>query len=122
MSNQRNNPALRGRFGLKPVVARRRMSLFGDRFDDRKGASYGKTSSSPWWVANNETETSTLYNGDGVAQFGATPLVVSVPGNPTGAVANPTGDFVVSAGGASGPARFIFVPESGTIRGWNPGG
>ena len=79
------------------------------------------TSSSPWWVANNETETSTLYNGDGVAQFGATPLVVSVPGNPTGAVANPTGDFVVSAGGASGPARFIFATESGTIRGWNPG-
>src|SRR5438874_5597423 len=76
---------------------------------------------SPWWVANNGTGTSTLYNGNGVAQFGTTPLVVSVPGAPTGAVANPTSDFVVSAGGASGPARFIFATESGTIRGWNPG-
>jgi uncharacterized protein (TIGR03118 family) len=76
---------------------------------------------SPWWVANNGTDTTTLYNGDGVPQFGATPLVVSVAGNPTGAVANPTTDFVVSAGGASGPARFIFATESGTIRGWNPG-
>jgi uncharacterized protein (TIGR03118 family) len=78
-------------------------------------------STSPWWVANNGTGTSTLYNGDGVAQFGATPLVVSVPNAPTGAVGNPTNDFVVSAGGASGPARFIFATEDGTIRGWNPG-
>ena len=79
------------------------------------------TSSSPWWVANNGTGTSTLYNGDGVAQFGATPLVVSVPNAPTGAVANPTNDFVVSSGAASGRAVFIFATEDGTIRGWNPG-
>ena len=76
---------------------------------------------SPWWVANNGTGTSTLYNGNGVAQFGTTPLVVSVPGALTGAVVNSTSDFVVSAGGASGPARFLFATESGTIRGWNPG-
>src|SRR6184192_1531234 len=74
---------------------------------------------SPWWVANNGTDTSTLYNGNGVAQFGTTPLVVSVPGAPTGAVANPTSDFVVSAGGASGPALFLFATEEGQIRGWN---
>src|SRR6478672_8165064 len=79
------------------------------------------TSSSPWWVANNGTGTSTLYNGDGVAQFGPTPLVVGVPNAPTGAVANPTNDFVVSSGGASGKAVFIFATEDGTIRGWNPG-
>src|SRR5438552_19097328 len=53
------------------------------------------TGSSPWWVANNATGTSTLYNGDGVAQFGTPPLVVSVPNAPTGAVANTTSDFVV---------------------------
>ena len=79
------------------------------------------TGSSPWWVANNGTGTSTLYNGDGVAQFGATPLVVSVPNAPTGAVANTTSDFVVSSGAASGRAAFIFATEDGTIRGWNPG-
>jgi uncharacterized protein (TIGR03118 family) len=81
------------------------------------------TASSPWWVANNGTGTSTLYNCDGVAQFGTPPLVVSVPNAPTGAVANTTSDFVVSSAttGRSGPARFIFATEDGTIRGWNPG-
>jgi uncharacterized protein (TIGR03118 family) len=81
------------------------------------------TATSPWWVANNGTDTTTLYNGDGVAQP-ATPLVVSVPGAPTGAVANPTTDFIVtgssSGGTSSGPARFLFATEDGTIRGWNP--
>jgi uncharacterized protein (TIGR03118 family) len=76
---------------------------------------------SPWWVANNGTDTTTLYSGDGVA----TPLVVSVPGAPTGAVANTTTDFVVtgtsSAGTSSGPALFLFATEEGTIRGWNRG-
>ena len=78
------------------------------------------TATSPWWSANNGTGTTTLYNGDGVAQPQASPLVVSVPNAPTGAVANTTTDFVVSAGGASTPARFIFATEDGTIRGWNP--
>jgi uncharacterized protein (TIGR03118 family) len=80
------------------------------------------TASSPWWVANNGTGTSTLYNGDGVAQFPPTPLVVNVPNAPTGAVANTTtSDFFVSSGGASGRAAFIFATEDGTIRGWSPG-
>src|SRR2546429_1968317 len=77
------------------------------------------TGSSPWWVANNATGTSTLYNGDGVAQFPPTPLVVNVPNAPTGAVANTTSDFLVSSGGPK--AVFIFATEDGTIRGWNPG-
>jgi uncharacterized protein (TIGR03118 family) len=76
---------------------------------------------SPWWVANNETATSTLYDGNGVAQ----PLVVTVtgaggPAAPTGMVANPGTAFVVSSGGASGAARFIFASEDGTLSGWNP--
>ena len=77
---------------------------------------------SPWWVANNGTDTSTLYNGDGVAQFQPTPLVVSVPGGPTGTVANSNGSaFVISDGnGHSGSARFLFATEDGTIRGWSP--
>ena len=47
---------------------------------------------------------------------------VRVPGDPTGVVFNGppitsgTG-FVVSAGGAKGPARFIFVSEDGSISG-----
>lgn len=79
------------------------------------GLTAGPTT--PWWVANNHTDTSTLYDGTGAPR----PLVVSVTGGPTGTVFNGTADFVVSAGGASGPARFLFATESGTIQGWNSG-
>ncbi|HET6959451.1 MAG TPA: TIGR03118 family protein [Vicinamibacterales bacterium] len=98
--------------------------------------SWGLVSSttSPFWVSNNGTGTSTLYNtsgstGPAVVKVGLTHLAcgcVMVPGDPTGVVFNGppltsgTG-FVVSAGGASGPARFIFVSEDGSISGWNPG-
>jgi len=84
----------------------------------------------PFWIADNGTGVSTLYNGDGVAFPTNSPLVVTIPTLPNsraGAVATPTGvvfnassDFVVSAGGKSGPARFIFATEDGTISGWNP--
>jgi uncharacterized protein (TIGR03118 family) len=82
---------------------------------------------SPWWVSDNGTGVATLYDADGVAQPPAAPLVVSVTGAggneaaPTGVVANGGTGFVVSSGGASGPARFIFASEDGTISGWNPG-
>ena len=59
------------------------------------GLTAGATT--PWWVANNGTNTSTLYNGDGTARS----LIVSVHKAPTGAVFNGTADFVVSSGGAS---------------------
>jgi uncharacterized protein (TIGR03118 family) len=75
------------------------------------------SATSPWWVADNETAVSTLYNGAGVPQS----LVVSVPGAPTGIVFNGGPSFVVSSGGSSGPARFLFASEDGTISGWNPG-
>jgi uncharacterized protein (TIGR03118 family) len=74
------------------------------------------SSTSPWWVADNETDVSTLYDGDG----NAIPLVVKVAGAPTGTVFNGTSEFVVSHEGASGPSVFLFATESGQIRGWNP--
>jgi len=47
----------------------------------------------PWWTANNKTNTSTLYNGGGAKSA----LTVNVPGGPTGTVFNGTPtDFVVS--------------------------
>ena len=71
---------------------------------------------SPWWVANNHTDTSTLYRGDG----SKVPLTVTVPGGPTGIVANTVAtDFLVGSAADSG-ARFIFATEGGEIRGWNP--
>jgi uncharacterized protein (TIGR03118 family) len=72
--------------------------------------------STPWWVADNETDVSTLYDGGG----NVLPLVVKVVGGPTGTVFNGTTSFVVSHQDASGASLFLFATERGTIRGWNP--
>ena len=72
---------------------------------------------SPWWVSDNGTAVATLYNGNTGAKLG---LTVTVPGAPTGVVFNGTTSFAVTKGSASGPARFIFASEDGTISGWNP--
>jgi uncharacterized protein (TIGR03118 family) len=70
----------------------------------------------PWWVADNGTDVSTLYTGDG----SPVPLVVQVAGAPTGIVFNGSDRFVVRHGDDSGPSVFMFATEGGTIRGWNP--
>jgi uncharacterized protein (TIGR03118 family) len=76
------------------------------------GLAAGPTS--PWWVADNGSNLSTLYDATGKPL----PLVVSVPGAPTGTVFNGTaGAFPVN--GAA--ALFIFDTEGGTILGWNSG-
>jgi len=77
------------------------------------------SATSPWWVANNGTSTSTLYNGNTGLPV---PLVVSVgvDSGPTGVVFNGGSGFVVTSGSSSAPARFIFDSEDGLIRGWNP--
>src|SRR5213596_1161852 len=75
------------------------------------------SATSPWWVADNGTDLSTLYNGNTGAKV---VLTVSVPGAPTGVVFNSGPSFVVTSGTKSGPARFIFASEDGTISGWNP--
>jgi uncharacterized protein (TIGR03118 family) len=79
------------------------------------GLSAGPTT--PWWSANNGTNTSTLYSGTGAKIA----LTVNVAGGPTGTVFNGNAsDFVVSANGKSGAARFLFATEAGTILGWTP--
>jgi uncharacterized protein (TIGR03118 family) len=90
--------------------------LAGTTVDANLVNAWGLAASStgPWWVANEATETSTLYDGAGQKRS----TVVTVPGGPTGVVANGTSGFVVSAGAASAPARFIFACEDGKIRGW----
>jgi uncharacterized protein (TIGR03118 family) len=93
---------------------------------------------SPWWVANNNSGTSTLNDGNGnpinifVEANGSTSNFVVVPppdfaapgtpSTPTGIVYNgsPT-DFLLNKGKPAGrPAVFIFATEDGTISGWNP--
>jgi len=75
------------------------------------------------WVANNHTETSTLYDGNGVA-VPATPLIVSFATGfaPTGIVSNPKAatDFNVTANNVTAGARFIFAGEGGMVAGWAP--
>jgi uncharacterized protein (TIGR03118 family) len=71
--------------------------------------------STPWWVADNETDKATLYNGNTGA---IVPLVVDVAGGPTGVVFNgDAASFLV--GGTA--ARFIFASQDGRIRAWAPG-
>jgi uncharacterized protein (TIGR03118 family) len=81
----------------------------------------------PVWVANHATQTSTFYDGNGKPQLAAGTAVVDLPagaGNapffPTGIVANSTAGFVVSAGGKSGAAAFIYAGGSGMLAGWAP--
>jgi uncharacterized protein (TIGR03118 family) len=81
------------------------------------------TGSSPFWVANNGTSTSTLYQeppGGDTVSFPGLRLVTIPGGLPTGTVPNGTTDFVVTSGAASGPALFIFASITGNITGWNP--
>jgi len=79
-----------------------------------------RASGSPWWISDNGTWLSTLYDGAGAPKS----LVVSIPlpngqpgGAPTGTVFNYTAAFEVSSGN---PAIFLFSTEDGSISGWNP--
>jgi len=80
---------------------------------------------SPWWVADNGTHKSTLYNGNTGLKI--TALVVDVagdggPASPTGIVANTSPSFVITgASGSTSAARFIFDSEDGTVSAWNGG-
>jgi uncharacterized protein (TIGR03118 family) len=81
------------------------------------GWGLSATTTSPWWVSNNKTNSSTLYSGVGTKSA----LTVTVPGGPTGTVANPsTTAFAVSQNGVSGASRFLFDTASGQILGWTP--
>src|SRR5579862_3701530 len=76
----------------------------------------------PFWVSDNGTGVSTLYNAQGVKQS----LVVTIPsssgtgtGQPTGQVYNASANWVVTQNGKSGASVFIFDTSDGTISGWN---
>ena len=69
------------------------------------------------WIANAGTATSTLYDGNGVAQ----PLVVTLDqGNPSGIVFNGSSAFSITEAGVSGAAPFIFATLQGQISAWSP--
>jgi uncharacterized protein (TIGR03118 family) len=92
---------------------------------------------SPFWVNDNATGCSTLYDGTG-AKITALQVAIPLPGNvvpmtscqpsdpnkppnpspaaPTGIVWNPSAAFLVP--GTTTPALFIFSTEDGTISAW----
>jgi uncharacterized protein (TIGR03118 family) len=67
--------------------------------------------SSPWWVSDNGSDWSTVYNGAGVKQS----REVVVTGAPTGIVGYTGGQFLVFGN----PATFMWATEGGSILGWN---
>jgi uncharacterized protein (TIGR03118 family) len=81
------------------------------------------SATSPFWTANNVTSTATLYGGDvNGSPFTKNALNVAIPGGlPTGAVFNGSNDFTFTAGGSTGPARFIFASLTGNIAAWKGG-
>lgn len=85
------------------------------------GIVFGPTT--PVWVANNHSETSTLYDGTGkpLSLIVSTPATNSVTFDPSGIVFNASAtDFMVTAAGKTGSAKFIFCGEGGMIGGWSP--
>jgi uncharacterized protein (TIGR03118 family) len=91
---------------------------------------WGLTASatSPFWVSDNNTGVSTLYNGQGAKN----PLTVTIPaptagaqGSPTGTVANPVSNGfevtkVVNGKPVTAASVFLFATLDGTISGWSP--
>lgn len=81
--------------------------------------------SSAWWISDQRTGFSTVYNGAGAKQS----LIVAIPqadpnnkntptGAPSGTVFNSSQtDFMLAPGK---PATFLFSTIDGTIAGWNP--
>jgi uncharacterized protein (TIGR03118 family) len=76
------------------------------------GLSFNATS--PFWVSNATSNTSTLYQGTGST---INSRVVSVPGGPTGTVVNASTTDFIEANGK--PATFLFSTLDGSIYAWN---
>jgi uncharacterized protein (TIGR03118 family) len=83
------------------------------------------TATSPLWVSNQGTDSSTLYSltpGSSTVTKSAT-VRVTLPGSvagPSGVVANPGTGFVLGNGTVSAPAAFIFDTLDGHIEAWSP--
>jgi len=84
------------------------------------GMAYGPDT--PFWIADNHTGVSTVYDGNGFETRTAVTIPTAPggtpPASPTGIVFNSTTDFIV---GPNQPAHYIFATEDGTISGWNAG-
>jgi len=85
----------------------------------------------PFWIADNNTNLTTLYSGTGTIEThtvtGSADVGITipasgagVPSNPTGQIYNGSGGFLVATTKGEEPAQFIFDGEGGTIAAWAP--
>ena len=83
----------------------------------------------PFWIADNNSNLSTLYSGAGDIETqevtGSTSKGIAIPAsaagvqaNPTGQVYNGSGSFLIATGKGQESALFLFDGEGGTIAGW----
>jgi uncharacterized protein (TIGR03118 family) len=83
----------------------------------------------PFWIADNNSNLSTLYSGTGQIETGTITgsnadgitipsSAAGVQSNPTGQVYNGTGGFLIPTTNGQETALFIFDGEGGTIAGW----
>jgi uncharacterized protein (TIGR03118 family) len=88
-----------------------------------------RSATSPWWISDNDTGWSTLYEANGTQESlrvsiptagngPASPTGVNGPGTPTGVVFNGSSTDFQSQGKK---ASFIFATLDGTISAWAPG-
>ena len=90
------------------------------------GISHSPTG--PFWVSDNGTGLTTIYNGAGniIPVAGQDAITIAAPAGvdtaaPTGQVFNIAGSgFDVTANGVTAPSVFLFATEDGTISGWAP--
>jgi uncharacterized protein (TIGR03118 family) len=86
----------------------------------------------PFWVADNNSNLSTLYSGTGAIETdsvtGSDEMGIAipasaagVPANPTGQVYNGSGGFLIPTSAGQESALFIFDGEGGTIAAWASG-
>ena len=101
--------------GLAPTTDPNLMNTWG----------LARSATSPWWIANNATASTSVYSGAGAQiQIGGIPAQ-GVPGDPTGAVfSGIAGQFQVGTTATPNTlaaSNFIFDSEDGTISAWRIG-
>jgi len=83
----------------------------------------------PFWIADNNSNLSTLYTGTGTVETssvtGSNSLGITIPAsaagvqaNPSGQVYNATGGFLIHTVNGMESAQFIYDGEGGTIAAW----
>ena len=83
-----------------------------------------QSASGVFWVSNQRTGTSTLYDANGTPFPPANPLRVNIPAakqapaGPTGVIFNGSQDFRITKNGNTAPASFVFAGLDGQLSGW----